>query len=1012
MFSYLKQTIMKKNIFNSLPWFILIILLTISINTFGQSILVKGKVTSSEDGTSMPGINVVVKGTTTGVATDVEGNYSINVPDRNGTLVFSFIGYITEEISIANRSLIDVSLKLEITNIKEVVVMGYGTQEKKDITGSVSRVKSQALESAPLYNLQQSLKARVSGVQITQNSGSPGGRIEMRIRGGNSMAGSNDPLYVVDGFPVAGGIDYIDPSDIETIDVLKDASSTAIYGARGANGVVMITTKRGKKGQEGRIEINSYYGIQRETKRYDVLDANQYAIIANEWLKNQSLPSYFDVNKVKNPGTDWQDVVFRTGQVQNHTITLSGGSDKTAYSFSGNYFSQDGIVFNSSAKRGSLKLNLDHEVNERVNFGLNMTLARNEVFELPMNNGAFGETGQMTSHLAAPPTLPVYDENGIPTRIEQVYSFASQDMRNPVIFNKPFKNRALNNSILGNTSLSFKIIEGLTFTTMLGFEYHTNFNETFIPIIFADDKGSASEGYYNSNSFLNENTLHYLKQFNRHKLDVVGGFTYQNFMDRSTGLSVRGFPNNITQNFSIASASIIDIPSNNTTEWKLLSGLGRINYSYNDKYLITASMRADGSSRFGANNKWGFFPSAALGWRMSEESFIKDISFISDLKLRASYGITGNTALNAYQSLSRLSAVRTIYGSNTEVVGYAPSTVGNPGLKWETTAQSDIGFDLSLFKGTLGFTFDYYRKLTSNLLASVPLPPSMGFSSTLQNVGEIENKGIELAINANVLKKTFKWNINATISSNKNKILKLAGGSDILGESFGHPFNAPANLARVGEPFGIFYGLREDGLTGNGLINYIDENNDGIINTLDRVIIGNPYPDFIYGFTNEFSFKNFNLNILCEGVYGNDVFWATAGVFLGSFQRGHNQFTDIMGNYWTAENPNPHAKYPKISSASTAQVSDRYIKDASYLRVKTIVLTYNIPIRNIRWINKVQVYFSGNNLLTFTNYPGLDPEVNTRGSDASSVSSKLFVGVEQNAYPSAKTFSIGTRFIF
>ncbi|HUX56921.1 MAG TPA: TonB-dependent receptor [Bacteroidales bacterium] len=1008
---------MKNFLFGQLPWLILIILLVIPINTYAQGILVKGKVTSDEDGTPMPGINVVVKGTTIGAMTDVDGNYSINAPDGNGTLVFSFVGYIAEEIPIENKSLINVSLKVDITTLREVVVIGYGTQEKKDITGSVSQVKSQALESAPVYNLEQSLKARVSGIQVLQNSGSPGGRIEVRIRGGNSMVGSNDPLYVVDGFPIAGGIDYIDPSDIESIDILKDASSTAIYGARGANGVVIITTRRGEKGQTGRIEINSSYGVQKETKRYDVLNSKQYAIIANEWLKNQGLPPYFNLNEIQGEGTDWQDVVFRTGQVQNHSITFSGGGDRTAYSLSGNYFGQNGIVFNSSANRGNIKINLDHEVNKRLDLELNLTLGRNEVNQLPMDNAAFGETGQMNSHLAAPPTLPVYDENGDPTRIEHAYFFASQDMRNPVIYNKPYKNRNLKNSILGNTSIALKIIEGLKFTTRFGFEYYMNFDETFVPIIFSDDKGSATERYNNSNSFLNENTLHYLKTFNNHRLDLVGGITYQSFTGRYTSLGVSEFPNNITENYNIGSASVINIPSNNISEWKLLSGLARINYSYDDKYLITVSMRADGSSRFGENNKWGYFPSAALGWRMTEEPFMESLSFIYDLKLRGSYGITGNTALSPYQSLSRLGSLRTIYGSNTEVVGYAPSTVGNPSLRWETTAQYDIGFDLSIFTGAIGITFDYYRKVTSNLLAAVPLPPSMGFTSTLKNVGEMGNKGIEFAVNANVLKKTFKWDIYATISRNKNKILELEGGSDILGSSFGHPFNAPANLARVGESFGVFYGLKEDGLTADGSIKYVDISGpdgvpDGIINTFDRAIIGSPHPKFIYGLNHDFSYKNFSLNIFFEGVYGNDIFWATAGVFLGSYQRGHNQLTDIMGNYWTAENPDPNAKFPKISSASNAQVSDRYIKDGSYLRVKTLVITYNIPVGKIPWINKVQVYFSGNNLFTFTNYPGLDPEVNTRGSDASSASSKLFMGVEQNPYPFAKTFSFGTRLMF
>jgi len=822
------------------------------------------------------------------------------------------------------------------------------------------------------------------------------------------MIGENAPLFVVDGFPVTGGIEYLNPSDIESMNILKDASATAIYGARGANGVVLITTKQGKKGQEGRIEINSYYGIQKEIGRYEVLNAYQYAIVANEWLKNEGIEPYFDPNAVEDV-TDWQDVVFSPAPIQNHSITVSGGGDRTAYSLSGSYFGQEGIIFNSSAKRGNLRLNLNHNVNERLDFGMNMTLGRNEQFYVPVDNEGYWN---MCGMWAAPPTLPVYDEDGLPTRIERAYHFASEDMRNPVIFDKPRKDRTMYDNILGNVSLDFMIIEGLTFRTRVGVEYRHGINEFFSPVIFPDDRGSASDGYSYRNSFLNENTLSYTKVFDNHKLDVVGGITYQSYMSRSASISVSQIATNITENFDLSSAEIISTPSNGISEWYLLSGLGRINYSYKDRYLVTASMRADGSSRFGAENKWGYFPSGALGWRVSDEPFMGNVNFINELKLRASYGITGNTALSPYQSLSRLRTLRAVFVNNTETVGYVPANVANPDLKWESTAQMDVGLDLGVLQGRLDFTFDYYKKVTSDLLASVPIPLSTGYSSVLKNVGKIENHGVELSLNANIFTGDFRWDLFTQVSTNKNTVKELAGGADILSSSLSHPFNSPPNIARIDEPFGAFYGLIEDGLTDDGFIKFVDQNGDGVTNALDRVILGDPNPHIIYGFNNNFSYKNFDLVVFFEGVKGQDVFWATAGTHLNSFQRGHNQFADIFGNYWTEEDPDPNAKYPKISSVTNAQISDRYIKDGSYLRLKVITLAYNIPVSRISWLNSAQVYVSGTNLLTFTDYPGLDPEVNTLGNDSQSVGSRLRIGIDQTAYPTAKMVTVGTRLSF
>jgi len=985
-------------------------LIVITPTTVFQENTVKGKVTS-ENGIPIPGVTVVIKGTSSGTITDTDGNYQISANDDD-VLVFSFVGMKTQEFRVDGKSEINVVMVEDVIGLEEVVAIGYGTMKKSDLTGSVSQVKNEELEAVPVYNMEQALKVGAAGVRVTQNSGTPGSRIEVRIRGGNSMIGDNQPLYVVDGFPVTGSINFLNPSDIESVDILKDASATAIYGSRGANGVVIITSKRGRKGQRSKIEVNSFYGIQKEINRYDLLDAKEYAIIANEWLKNDGKEPFFNVDQVQNPGTDWQDAIFRTAPINNHTITFSGSSEKTRFSFSGNYYDQDGILINSGVKRGSARLNLDHEMNSWLKMAVNLNLSRRERFTVSVDNGARG-TSMLSAAASAPPTLPIYDANGQYTQIEQAYTFGSADMRNPLLWSEN-KNRSFANSVIGNTTFDIKITDELSFRTLLGLEYTNVFTDRFYPIIFNKDRGYGAQGNSYSNSFLNENILTYSKNFNDvHSLNLIGGYTYQTSMYRSSYIGVSGFANNTTENYDLSAAETVENPSSGYSEWTLASWLARANYSFDNKYMVTASIRADGSSRFGSNHKWGFFPSTALAWRISEEAFMQDISFISDLKLRASYGITGNTALSPYRSLDRMSSVKAIYGNQTDEIGFVPSGISNSDLKWETTGQLDVGFDLNILNNRFRFTFDYYKKITKDLLASVPLPPSIGFGSILKNVGEIENQGIELSINADIIKSEFKWDASAQISANRNKVIKIAGGSDILSAGQGALWPS-SNIAREGEPLGVFYGLKEDGLDENGFIKYKDINNDGVINSLDRVILGSPYPDFILGFSSNFSYRDFELNFTLDGVYGNKIFNATGGTQLNSFQRGTNQFARIMGNYWTAENPDPNAKYPKISKATQITVSDRFIEDGSYLRVRSVKLAYNLPVTKLGmpWFGKAQVYLSGTNLFTFTNYTGLDPEVNTRGTDSSNIGNRLRIGHDQSGYPNAKIYAVGLKLSF
>ena len=975
---------------------------------------IKGTVTDSL-GHPLAGVSVSVKGGSNGTVTNPSGQYVLTVPDGQGTLVFSYVGYVRQEVAINGQATLDVVMHASVSALDQLVVVGYGTQKKSDLTGSVAQIDNAELKAVPVYNIGEALQGRASGVRVTHNSGAPGSRIQIRVRGGNSMIGSSDPLYVVDGFPITGGINFLNPADIASIDILKDASATAIYGARGANGVVMVTTKRGQRGENNTVSVSSYYGVQQTAKRFDMLNAKQYAVVANEWLKNAGEAPYFNVDEVKNPGTDWQDAIFRSAPVQNHTLTFSGSSEKSNYSLSGNYYNQEGIIINSGVQKGSFRFNLDHEIKKWLKLAVNLNLSRRQQRSVPVDNGRRGNN-LFSGALSAPPGVPIYDENGLPVRIGESYPFTDPgDMRNPMLWNTPYKNQTTANTVLLNSALTFQITPDLSFSTRLGLEYENAMSEGFTPIIYTNDRGAATSGDTYWNSFLNENILTYDKALRHDQhLTVTGGLTYQSYSTRNNHISVSGLANNITENFNLGSAETVNPPTSGFSQWYLVSGLGRVNYDYGGKYLVTASLRADGSSRFGEDNKWGVFPSGAVAWRVSEEPFIKDqTTAIDNLKIRASYGVTGNTALSPYQSLDRMSPVKYIYGGNAEEVGYAPSGISNSQLQWESSDELDLGLDLGLFNSRLSFTFDYYKKNTHNLLASVPLPPSVGFGYILQNFGEIQNQGLEFSVNADIFSGDFSWDVGAQLSTNRNKVMTIAGGSDIItvGQTSGLP---GYNIARVGQPLGAFYGYLEDGLDEDGYIQFVDKNNDEAITPLDRVILGSPYPDFEFGFNTNFSYRNFSLNIFLQGTYGNDIFFATAFTNLNSFQRTQNQFADLFGHYWTEDNPDPHAKYPRVSPLTQMRPSDRFIEDGSYLRVKSVQLAYDFPLQqmHVGGLQQLRVYVKATNLFTLTNYPGLDPEVNTRGSDSQSIENRLFIGTDESGYPSARTFGAGLELSF
>ena len=954
-------------------------------------------------GVPLPGASIVVKGTNNGVTSDFDGNFTLNTTS-DATLVISYLGFATQEISVGGRENLIINMTPDSASLDEVVVVGYGQVKRSDLTGSVASVSSETVGLQAVSNPVESLTGAASGVQVLSDSGQPGSALNVLIRGGNSVLGGNSPLYVVDGFPLIGDISALNPNDIESIEILKDASSTAIYGSRGANGVVIVTTKGGKDGKT-KVEYNGYTGFQQVRRRIDMLNATEFATLANVRAANDGIDPYFTEAEIASfgVGTDWQDEIFREAIIQNHSVTVSGGNDKTVFSISGNYFSQDGVIINSGFKYLQLTSNIAHEINSKWKVSLNNIINRRNNNSIFSNNTERG-AGVLSGALIAPPSIPVFDSEGNYSNVRQ-YAFTPDILEHPVAMARERKDLSTNNSLILNLNLEGKLAKNLVLNSSVGVQYENIRDDFYSPTIFQPSAtGTARISYRELTSLVNENILTYSNNINDdHDITILGGITSQKTTNQFVNASSTGFLSDALENNSLQSGDTPGTPTSGNNEATILSGLSRLNYSYKGRYLLTSSFRADGSSVFGDANKWGYFPSIALAWRVSEESFLKDNDDISSLKLRASWGLTGNTSVSPYQSLSILTSTQTVFDNNV-TVGFAPgSSKPNPDLKWETTKQLDFGIDIGLFKNRLNFTFDYYLKQTDDLLASIPVILSSGFTSQAANLGSMENEGFELNLNTVVFDSQFKWNLNANFSMNRNEVLSLPGGGDIFGAGLGVALPA-MSLVREGEPVGVFFGLVEDGLTDEGVINYVDTDNNGEINGLDRQIIGDPNPDFIFGINSTMNYKNFGLDILINGVQGNDILNYNLANVADAFAFGSNQVQDVLGNYWTEANPNPNAKYPRVSQDTRFQGSDRFVEDGSYVQIRNVRLSYtfNGEMFDGTWFDNSQLYFNIQNLATFTNYSFYSPSNNTRGSGISK-------GIDQFGYPDVRTLMLGLR---
>ncbi|GAA4780117.1 TonB-dependent receptor [Olivibacter ginsenosidimutans] len=941
------------------------------------------------------GVSIRVKGTNRGTATDANGRYTIQAATGE-ILVFSLLGYTVQEQTVGTGPTLNVVLTENIQEIDEVVVIGYGTVRKSDLTGSVAQVKAKEINAFPNANVLQSLSGRAPGVQIRQASGAPGPSMSVRIRGGNSIQGSNEPLYVIDGFPIQGSPTQVNNSEIESVEILKDASATAIYGSRGANGVVLITTKSGKAGKT-KVDFETSFSTQRLVRKLDLMNAREYALFYNEQAKNDGVNPYFTDEQINTfgEGFDWQDFVFKTAPLSNTALNISGGNEKTVFSFGGSIFSQDGIIEGSDYKRYSVQTRINHKISDKFRAELSGTLSKLGTYRKDSEGGNRGNS-LMSAAISSPPILTPYNDDGTYRVLHTSYPFMATDLRNPINYINEQSNVTKANVALLNASIIYDITPDLFLKVAGGIENRDDRQDEYTTTKFYNSIGSASIKTTQFTSLLNENTLNYSKTFHEvHQLNAVLGFTYQDFKTTFVSASGTGFLSDDFYTGNLSAADVPGIPSSGYAKSALVSFLGRVNYTYNDKYLFTASLRRDGSSRYSDGDKWGYFPSAAFAWRAFNEPFLKDISFMSDLKLRTSWGLTGSQAIDPYTTLNLLEPGKTIF--NDDYAGtFSPSTELPAPLKWETTEQFDVGLDVGFLNNRLSFSADYYVKNTRDLLSRVLLPSSMGYTSTTQNIGKIQNRGFELGLDAKVLNGPFNWDINTNISFNRNKVVKLSEGDDLLRDNINMlVVNDATGILREGRPVGQFWGYVEDGYDDTGNIRYKDLNGDGTISAADKTYIGNANPKFIFGFNSIMQYKDFELNLFFQGSYGNDIFNASSISNTMDYGFGLNMPKEVLNDHWSPENTD--AKYPKISKSVSVRASDRFVEDGSYIRLKNIMLSYRLPIQRfgLSWLQNLQVYVSGQNLWTGTKYSWWDPETNFQ--------------LDQNSYPLAKSFTFGLR---
>jgi TonB-linked SusC/RagA family outer membrane protein len=966
-------------------------------------IIVEGNVTDSK-GNPLPGASVIESGTNNGTTTDFDGNFSLNVDKENPTLEVSFIGFIAQNIVAGGDSSVNVMLMEDIAGLDEIVLTGYGSQNRRDITSSISVLDLEGVSEKANVDVGQLLQARSAGVRVVQNTGKPGATPQIFVRGISSLSGNTQPLYVIDGV-VSYSTAAIDPNNIEDITVLKDASAAGIYGAAGAsNGVVLITTKKGKAGAF-KANVNTYTGSSQLINKIPLLSASQLDDYLNE-LNGTSVTYSSGVNN------DWQDLLYQTAAQTGVNASVSGGSESGSFYVGLGYLDQEGIVRTSENKRYSLAINLDQEVNDWLSFGTHFTYTRSNVKTIPDDMGArYG--GAISSALQTPPFQEIFDENGFYSVSAGGTGFG---LENPLSYVYSTDNLNVINNMVADANFSIKLPYNLTFKSQMGIILSGNrFTSFRDPTLNGQSAAYNGEGQYNTGETLRyifDNTLSYDEVFDKHKIGVVIGSSISDENRISSAQTKRNFASETVRTLNTASENFSQ--SSDAGSWSLESYFARANYSYDDKYLLTASIRTDGSSRIAPDNRWGQFKTISAGWNLSNESFMEGVDFLQNLKLRAGYGETGNlpSALNAYANIVNVSVFPADATSLSP--GRLPSTqAGNADLQWETSDQINIGLDFSVLDNRIYISADYYKKQTENMIFPSTLPKSTGFLTKVINLdGVIENTGFEFAINASLVNTSnFSWNSSLNMSFNDNIVMDIPEDEIIFSTRLQN-LGGNLSITKNGIPIGSFWGLNAEGVdpqTGDMI--FTDNNGDGSITPDDKQVIGNPMPDFTYGFVNEFSYKNFDLNVVIDGSYGNEIY-NTGKQNLQSMRFSEQQSADVA-NRW--RNPGDQTDMPRatlVDSNLNSFINTRWIEDGSYLRVRDISLSYNFG-KNVAEklsLSGLRVYGNLKNWFTITNYSGYSPEVNRSLGGVDSVA--LTQGVDYGTYPQAKTFSVGLNIQF
>jgi TonB-linked SusC/RagA family outer membrane protein len=1010
--------------------FSMLLLVLVSVQVKGQSIEISGTVTSNEDGSSLPGVNVVLKGTTKGVLTDADGKYSISAP-TGGTLVFTYIGFKEQEAVIGGRSLINVILESDLQVLDEVIVTGFGSQIKRELTGNIARIKMSETADMPVTTFEQALQGKAAGVQINQGSGKLGQTMRISVRGQSSVSASNEPLYVIDGIPMTqntgrrdvNAMADINPQDIESIEILKDASAGAIYGARAANGVVLITTKGGKSGRTN-VNFGVQFGSSKPTKALKFLNTQQYidfyrvaagnadvldgldpsdpgsnTSYMEDFFVTQSVGTFGTANQAD---TDWGQLAFQDAPQQQYDLNINGGNEKTSFYISGQLLDQTGILIGNAFGRMSGRVNVNHKVSKRMNIGINMGLTRS-LNERVSGDNSFGNPLQL---VALPPMTPSTDPStGLPV------GTPPGDISIPMYFNSliyignSYFNTT-NHRNIGNVYGDYEIFKGLRFRTEFALDFLNSHVERYYnsktqrntgaPMGIADNSFRRVENYNTNNYFS------YIKELGLHGVNATLGMSFQNAQDKFMYAEGQDFPSDAYK--QIQSAARKTDASSTRSDYSFVSYFARVNYKWSDKYLLGLSGRMDGSSRFGANNRYGFFPAVSAGWVVSEEEFLKNAGAISFLKVRGSWGKTGNAEIGNFPQLGLYSGDAGYAG----LPGQRPSQIGNPDLGWETTKQFDVGIDFGFLKNRINGEIDFYVKNTTGLLLNVNVPGTTGFESIVKNVGSLRNRGFEFVINSDNLIGDFKWRTAFNAAINRNEITNIDGQIIEGGVS-------SMSRAMEGHPIGTFYTVEYAGVdpaNGDALWYKNTKNEDGTLdrtttnryNDAQRVVVGNALPKWTAGLNNSFSYKGFDLNVLFNGVFGNKLNFYGAGRYASANGRFEDNQTVNQLDAWTPQNTNTNVPQARLFYNNGAQASSRFIEDGSFIRLRNVTLGYNLPkkvLSNIK-LNSVRVYVTGQNLLTFTKYSGWDPEVNS-----DDFSSNIGLGYDFYSTPQAKTILFG-----